>query len=337
MNRNKLIKELSEVRKGSRVITYITSDRKPPFNARMAIDIIRPFSEHLQRICRTGQIDLLIYSAGGDTIVPWRLVNLIREFCDKFCVLIPYKALSAATLLALGADEVVMSPLGELSPIDPMIGTPFNPPHPDNPNERKVEISVEDVVGYINLAKERVGITNQDNLVHIYNKLSERLHPLSIGAVYRSHALIRLLAGKLLSMHMTGKRDSKRISRIVNDLAEKLYYHSYLINRKEAKELGLNIVETSKETEDKMWQLYLSYEKEMELTKTFDPSTYPAGQERKTVIGFIESMGLSTKYEKCITVNSISGPSQPGVAPSPQYAIKEQAIGWVTEETREEE
>jgi hypothetical protein len=32
---------------------------------------------------------------------------MIREFCDEFNVLIPYKAHSAATLLSLGADTII--------------------------------------------------------------------------------------------------------------------------------------------------------------------------------------------------------------------------------------
>jgi len=48
------------------------------------------------------KIDLFLYSRGGDVSVPWRIVTMIREFCDEFCVLIPYKAHSAATMIALG-------------------------------------------------------------------------------------------------------------------------------------------------------------------------------------------------------------------------------------------
>ena len=296
----------------------------------MAPDIIRPFYEHVKSIGHIKQLDLVIYSAGGDTMVPWRLTSLIREHCERFCVIVPYRALSAATLLALGADEIVMGPMAELSPIDPSIGTPYNPPHPDNPNEKKLEIPVEDLIGYFNLAKERVGISDQTNLVQVFNKLVDRLHPLAIGAVHRSHSLIRLLAGRLLALHMKSKEESQRISKIVDDLAEKLFYHSYLINRHEAKELGLKVTEPSEKIENLIWELYLLYEKEMELGKYFDPSTYTIGKEQQVAIAFIESEKACSKFLKNITVTSVPIQMQPG-APSVPFAVKEQVLGWVTE------
>ncbi|MBU0734226.1 MAG: hypothetical protein KKG10_08760, partial [Proteobacteria bacterium] len=46
---------------------------------------------------------------------------MLREFCEKLAVLVPFRAHSAGTTLALGADEIVMGPLGELGPVDPSV------------------------------------------------------------------------------------------------------------------------------------------------------------------------------------------------------------------------
>jgi hypothetical protein len=284
------------------------------------------------------RIDLFLFSLGGDTIVPWRLVNLIREYARELTVLVPYKAHSAATLVALGANEIVIGPMGELSPIDPSISTPFNPPHPNDPKEPKVEIGVEDVGGFINLARETVGITDQDNLVHMMVKLSEHIHPLAIGAVYRSHALIRLLAGKLLALHMKKPADAQRIPKIVDDLAEKLYYHNYLISRAEAEELGLRIARPSESLEKLLWALYLSYEAEMDLGQSFDPLIY-LGEGESAVqvekpIALIESQGLRSTIRKRVRIQQM--PTPPGQPPGPQIAVQEQVIAWETAEVSEE-
>ena len=337
--RNELLRKIEQERGGSRLIVYITSDRPPPFQAKMALDVVRPFYEHLTRIGHVQQIDLLVFSQGGDTIVPWRMVNLTREFCEKFAVLVPYKAHSAATLLALGADEIVMGPMGELSPIDPSVGTPFNPPHPDNPNEQKLEIGVEDVTGFINLAKDRGGITNQDTLVRVFEKLADRIHPLALGGVYRTHALIRSLAAKMLALHMKQKAETQRIPKIVDDLAEKLYYHGYLINRIEAEDLGLKVVKPTDAVEKLMWDLYLAYEAEMELGKPFDAMTFAqasAANESTVPLAVIESMGLRSQVCKRIKATQVAIPPQPGLPPGPQIAIQEQVIGWTTEEIKGE-
>lgn len=329
---------LIEKERRTRLIAYVTSDRPPPFQARMALDVLRHFYEHLARMGKVEKIDLFLFSLGGDTIVPWRLVNLIREYAAKFAVLVPYKAHSAATLVALGADEIVIGPMGELSPIDPSVSTPFNPPHPGQPQEPKVEIGVEDVSGFINLARERVGITDQDNLVRLLEKLSEHIHPLAIGAVYRSHALIRLLAGKLLALHMKETIDAQRIPKIVDDLAEKLYYHNYLISRSEAEELGLRVVRPSAALEELLWELYLIYEKEMDLGQPFNPldcvgeSQNPAQIEKP--IALIESHGLRSSIRKRVRIQRLQPPS--GQPPGPQIAIQEEVVAWETKEVTEE-
>jgi hypothetical protein len=79
MDKNQLIQQIEGLR-GSRVITYLTSDRQGPINARVAMDIIPIVSKQLQSIRKTENIDLFLYSAGGDTMVPWRLVSMIREY-----------------------------------------------------------------------------------------------------------------------------------------------------------------------------------------------------------------------------------------------------------------
>src|SRR5271157_5664162 len=100
MDKKQLIQQIERSR-NSRVITYLTSDRQGPFNARIAVDVIALVSNQLRMIGRTQNIDLFLYSAGGDTMVPWRLVSMIREYCSKFSVVVPYKAHSAATMIAL--------------------------------------------------------------------------------------------------------------------------------------------------------------------------------------------------------------------------------------------
>ena len=100
MDKKQLIQKIEKLR-NSKVITYLTSDRPGPVNARIAGDIIPIISNQLRQIGKVENIDLFLYSTGGDTLVPWRLVSMIREYCNTFSVLIPYKANSAATMISL--------------------------------------------------------------------------------------------------------------------------------------------------------------------------------------------------------------------------------------------
>lgn len=267
MQTQNLIKQIEKLR-GSKVITYITSDRQGPVNARIAMDIIPIVSAQLRKIGRVPKIDLFLYSTGGDTMVPWRLVSMIREYCDTFSVLIPYKAHSAATMISLGADEIVMSDLSELSPIDPSTANVFNPSDPANPAS-KIPISVEDVMAYFDLAKNKFGIKSDAELVKIFNKFVEanpQIHPLALGNVNRIHNLIRMLAKSLLRSHKKKMSDNE-IATIVDYFTEKLYSHQYFIGRREAREdLGLkNVINADGELAKAMADLYEEYKKEMAL------------------------------------------------------------------------
>jgi len=340
MDKKQLIQQIEDLRK-SRVIVYLTSDRQGPVNARIAMDVVPIISKQLRTIGKTQNIDLFLYSTGGDTMVPWRLVSMIREYCDKFSVLVPYKAHSAATMVALGADEIVMSDLSELSPIDPSTANVFNPLDPQNPQNR-IPISVEDVMAYFDLAKNKFGIKNDDELSRIFNKFVEsnpQIHPLALGNVNRTHNLIRILAKRLLKSHKTPIKEEE-IEKIVNYFTEKLYSHQYLIGRKEAKEdLGLNTVQYADSVLSKiMTDLYEEYKNEMNLGVLWNAENelgLNTMQNKKDYkIAFIESLQLSSYFELSIDyrkqqVNIIQQtPQGPMQIPQEQVGFKIVWQGW---------
>jgi hypothetical protein len=340
MDKKQFIQQLEGFR-NSRVITYLTSDRQGPINARVAMDIIPIISKQLQTIRKTENIDLFLYSAGGDTMVPWRLVSMIREYCNKFSVIIPYKAHSAATMIALGADEIIMSDLSELSPIDPSTANVFNPQDPQN-LQNKIPISVEDVMAYFDLAKNKFGIKNDEELSRIFNKFVEsnpQIHPLALGNVNRIHNLIRVLAKRLLKSHKTPMKEEE-IEKIVDYFTEKLYSHQYFIGRKEAKEdLGVkSVVFADQNLSRAMTELYEEYKKEMELEKIWNPENelgLNTMQNKKDYkIAFMESWQLLNHFELSIDykkqqVNMVQQtPQGPIQIPQEQVGFKIIGQGW---------
>ena len=265
-----LIKELQKARSGRHLIAYVTSS-KTNMGAQMADDAIRVIYDHLTHIKskpENTKIDLFLYSYGGDAVMPWRLVNLIREFASSFEVLVPYKAYSAATLACLGADKIVMHPMGELGPIDPSVSNEFNP---RNEYGRYLPISVEDVTAYFSLIKDELGITHQDDLIQAITSLTSSVHPLALGNIKRQHQQSEQTAKKLLRKHMPSEKE-REMEDIVRHLKSKLFYHGYPINRKEAKnDLKLDVVEPDKRVEELMWKLYLEFESDMDMQTPFQP------------------------------------------------------------------
>jgi len=69
-------------------------------------------------------IVLFLLSKGGQIEPAYQISKICKAFARgrKFIVVVPREAKSAATLIALGADEIHIGPLGQLGPIDPQIG-----------------------------------------------------------------------------------------------------------------------------------------------------------------------------------------------------------------------
>ena len=109
--RVELIRKIEELRK-SRVITFFCGDR-PLAVAQIADDAIRLIYEHLRYMqeypSKPRKLDLYLYSRGGVMETPWKIVTMLREFCDELHVIIPYKAYSATTMIALGTDKIWMT------------------------------------------------------------------------------------------------------------------------------------------------------------------------------------------------------------------------------------
>jgi membrane-bound ClpP family serine protease len=83
-------------------------------------EVLDHFVKHLDAIGDVPKISLLLYTRGGSTLAAWSIVNLVRQFCDQFEVIVPFKAHSAGTLVCLGADSILMTKQATLGPVDPI-------------------------------------------------------------------------------------------------------------------------------------------------------------------------------------------------------------------------
>jgi Serine dehydrogenase proteinase len=272
-----LIRKIEELR-GSTVMCFLTSLRQN-VPAQISDDAVRVFYDHLLLLPSRPipKLDLFLCSNGGSGTVPWRLVSLFREYAKSFNVLIPYRAYSAATLIALGADEIVMHPFAELGPIDPTVSNEFNPTEPRTGG--RIGISVEDVRAYVTFIKATVGITHEDELIKAVEALTGKVHPLALGNVERFLTQSRMIARKILRTHMS-EAEEHTMEDIIENMASKLYFHGHPINRKEAKEdLRLKVkLELPPALESAMWDLYKDFEDEFENQSIFFPAGDLAAQ-----------------------------------------------------------
>ena len=297
VGRQREIAEIERLR-GSRVITYITGDRNP-ISARIGDDAVRPFFDVLRDMGSAERLDLFIYSRGGAIEVPWRIASALRQYAGSWNILIPFRANSAATLLALGADEIVLGRHGELGPIDPILSIQRRtgaPRHPDG-NPLDDTINVEDVMAYLRFVREQVGLTDQSALAEGLGRLAERLDAVGLGSVYRTRSHIRDVAHRMLTSQQSPPGE-RVMETIVETLATRVYAHGHAIGFAEADDIGLQVVEAPDNLEAAMWNLLCRYEEDLKLREPIDPAERVSDSDRfveETPIAVVES--TSTVYE----------------------------------------
>jgi Serine dehydrogenase proteinase len=288
--RLELIKAIEE-KLGSKLVVYITAD-SPIVGGMISEDAIIPMFDHLRAIGKQKLLTLYLYSPGGQMETPWKLVTMLREFCEELHVVVPYKAYSAATMICMGTDKIHMTSKAELGPIDPALQV--NPlAGKDGSALRLPDLGVEDIAGYLTFIRERAKLTDQAAVSAAVTSLAEHLTPPLLGRIERVYSHIRLVARNLLALHKPPMEDRK-ISAISEALIEKIYVHGHGIGRKEAKEIGLDVVSTDGPTEGLVWSLYEEYETEFRLRETRDVEFYfPANSDLyerpDTAVACIES------------------------------------------------
>ena len=255
-----------EQERNTKLLVFVTSDRSG-METQIATEILPKFSEHLDSIGVVDKISLILITNGGDIMTAWNLVNMIKSFCDNFEVIVPFNCYSAGTLICLGANNIVMTKQATLGPIDPSTNGALNPMAPGT--NQRVSVSVESVNAFIEMARNEFQIHDQGEMAQIMLKLTEYIHPLVLGQVYRTRNQIRMISRKLLSEHNLGKDTEDKIVRF---LCSESGSHDYAIHRREAREgLGLTIETPSVEFYNTIKSIYKDIVAEMELDNPFKP------------------------------------------------------------------
>lgn len=309
---------------GARVVVYFAGDR-PGLQTVVAPDIQGILYGHLNAASAKGgthdepaRVALYLYTIGGITTAAWALVNLLREFSDELAVLVPYKAHSAGTLIGLGADQLYMSRMGQLSPVDASLNSPYNPvapPQQPGAPPQFLPVSVESVIGYLNLARKEVNLHEDNALAAILRGLTEKVHPLALGEVYRSRELSSDIATRLLKM---GKRDLSQadVDRVVDVLTKRMGSHNYTIGRKEARELlGAWVKDPSPTAERLIMDLYSDYHRILLLDSNVSLED-DLGKEDQRVLTYVRAIVESTvRLDQFLTVRKVQRTKL--AAPSP--------------------
>ena len=265
---------------GGAFISYWMSSK-----ASMAHDDVAALDHVLRQARASGErkrLFLFIRSDGGQGTAALRMTNILRHWADELTALVPSEAASAASMLALGADEIQIGPLGFLSAVDTSIRHALSPLN--HLNDR-VSVSHDELVRVVRLWREQGAEGNP------WAKLYEYIHPLAIGAVDRASSLSIKLCTEILSYHF---EDQQRAADIARALNSDYPAHGYPITLREAQRLGLPAKPLSPEVEELLISLGQVYAEMGQRADTdFDPRNYHSNEIRK----IIETRGLQLYYQ----------------------------------------
>ena len=252
METKDILSKISE-EQNSFCIAYINGEKQPGnlFATIINKDVIPIFYQILEAQGHSKKISLIIRSNGGNLDTPWPLISLLREYCDELEILIPENAHSAATLISLAGDEIIMTPISSLSPIDPQVFL-----EKEKEKETLEKFSVEDISEYYALLDK-----SKNGKIKAIELISESINPTILGKIERIRKLIDTYTRNILSSRNTKE---KKIKSIVEKLVKQLPSHEYWISRNEAKKIGLPVKNANKNQHEFLKNLMWEFKKKME-------------------------------------------------------------------------
>lgn len=208
--RLRMFEQLEEQRK-SRVIVLIHRQETMsllgfPLVRYINIEDSEAILRAIQMTDKDVPIDLILHTPGGLVLAAEQIAFALLRHPAKVTVFVPHYAMSGGTLIALAANEIVMSENAVLGPVDPQLGQ-----HP--------AVSILKVL-------ERKPIAEVDDDTIIMADIAEK-------ALRQVKALVIEL--------LSEKMDAEKAEQLATTLSSGIWTHDYPLTAREARSLGLPI------------------------------------------------------------------------------------------------
>lgn len=241
--------------------------------------------ELLKRRGRMKRVGFLLKSGGGFVVSALKIVHLLRQYADEVVALLPLECASAATIIALGANRIVMTPIAYLTPIDSSLTHQLSPI--DEINNQRVSVSSDELRRIVDLWRK----LERDGHPNAYQEVFKYIHPLVIGAIDRSMSLSMKVCMEVLSYHMKDEALAERVSRSLNyDYPA----HSYPITSQEAKRMGLDVETAAPAVDRLLSQLNLLYS---DMAQSAIADIDPANYQDNTILSVVETLDCQLYWQ----------------------------------------
>jgi hypothetical protein len=265
---------------GGTLITYWNG----PLGSVSHNDVVALY-ELLEKLGKRHTLYLFMKSSGGNGQASLRLINLLRQYCQHLITLVPLECASAATMIALGANEIQMGPMAYLTAVDTSLTHMLSPIDRDND---RVSVSLDELTRVIRLWQSEQADTKENP----YKALFQYVHPLVIGAVDRAESLSIMLCKELLAYHIKDETIANKVAQILNS---KYPSHSYPILYEEAEKIGLSVTRMPAQINTLLLSLTEAYSESCQKATTdFDESHAHSNE----ILNIWESTDVKIYYQQ---------------------------------------
>ncbi|EID52839.1 SDH family Clp fold serine proteinase [Saccharomonospora xinjiangensis] len=200
-------------------------------------------------------LNVVVDSPGGSLDSAYKTVLYLSQFAAKLNVYVPYRAKSASTLLAVGADRTYLSPFAELGPLDTQIADPRNPANTtsaldcyqsvDYVREFAFQTILSALPKLITATERRLPVTGLIDTATQFATSSvapmlKSVTALDFGSWGRSLRIGESYAVKLLKKKSTDE-DEAAIKQLAWQLVYGYAHHRFPIDYREAERIGLTV------------------------------------------------------------------------------------------------
>lgn len=245
---------------GAKTVTFFTSFRKQ--EAQITDDDAEMLESILAAEQCSSKLLMVINSLGGQALAAERIVNVCRSYsANKFEVLVPHMAKSAATMICFGAALIHMSPTAELGPVDPQV--PFWMDGTDPDSDPPMWISAEEYIRSYDALIDRASSGKAKRLEPFIQQLS-RYDARYIEHLRSVQKLSEDISVRLLGSLMMQGKEEKAIRKAIDVFLSqtRTSSHGRMINHAEGARCGLKIqpVDLHSDLWRTVWELYVRSE-----------------------------------------------------------------------------
>ncbi len=248
--RKPLLQKLVNLMNGRNVVSFFISFGTDSPLSQQDADMIE------ETLCTTDSskgITLILDAPGGDGLAAERIIQICKSYSKTdFWTIVPARAKSAATMVCLGSDKIMMSPTSELGPIDPQVPMKLRSEHFEWVAAHHVVKTYDDLLGKaVALAAGHI----EPYLQQLSNFNAVHIEQLRSAQKLAEHIAVRSLKNGMLKT-----RTEAKIKALIKPFTdpEITMAHGRAVNFSSCKECKLNVelIDLESELWNTIWQLY---------------------------------------------------------------------------------